>query len=69
VKGVYGYLIDYLKIDKNISFAYEIAGISKLCTLLVEDDKVASQVIDINRKMKGKNISIMPLSFVKSQIS
>ena len=35
VEGVYGYLIEHLKIDSNVAFAYELAGLSKLCTLLV----------------------------------
>ena len=35
VQGVHGYLIEHLKIDKDVAFAYELAGLSKLCTLLV----------------------------------
>ena len=34
-----------LKIDSNVAFAYELAGLSKLCTLLVEDDKIAAKVV------------------------
>lgn len=41
VQGVYGYLIEFLQIDPNVAFAYELVGLSKLCTLLVKDDKVA----------------------------
>ena len=45
VQGVYGYLIEHVKIDKDVAFAYELAGLSKLCTLLVENDQVAAKVI------------------------
>jgi hypothetical protein len=59
--------MDHLKIDSNVAFAYELSGLSKLCTLLVEDDNVAAKVVEINKKIHGKNINILPLSFVKSQ--
>lgn len=36
--------------------------------LLVEDDQVAAKVIEINKKIQGKNVSIMPLNFVKTQV-
>ncbi len=67
VEGVYGYLIEHLKVDPNVAFAYELTGLSKLCTLLVQDDKVAAKVVEINKKIHGKNINILPLSFVKLQ--
>jgi chromosome segregation ATPase len=37
VQGVYGFLIEFVDIDPEVAFAYEIAGLNKLCTLLVED--------------------------------
>jgi chromosome segregation ATPase len=37
IEGVYGYLIEFVKIDRNVCFAYEIAGMNKLCSLLVEN--------------------------------
>lgn len=37
VPGVYGYFIEFVKIDEDVSFAYEMAGMTKLCSLLVED--------------------------------
>lgn len=63
--GVYGYLIEFVDIDPNVSFAYEIAGLNKLCTLLVEDENVCSRVISLNRQAKGRQINILPLSFVR----
>ena len=67
VEGVYGYLIEHLRIDKEVAFAYELAGLSKLCTLLVENDQVAAKVIEMNKKIRGKNINILPLSYIKTQ--
>lgn len=40
----------------------------KLGMLLVEDDQVAAKVIEINKKIQGKNVSIMPLNFVRTQV-
>jgi hypothetical protein len=62
-------MIEHLKIDHNVSFAYELVGLNKLCTLLVENDNVAAQVVEINKKIKGKNVNILPLSYVKAQIN
>lgn len=44
-----------------------MANLSKLCTLLVEDEKTCEAVIRVNQKIKGKQINIMPLSFVDRQ--
>ena len=62
-------MIEHLKIDHNVSFAYELVGLNKLCTLLVENDNVAAQVVEINKKIKGKNVNILPLSYIKAQIN
>jgi hypothetical protein len=35
VRGVYGYLIDYLNISPDVSFAYDIANKNKFFALLV----------------------------------
>lgn len=35
IEGVYGYFIEFVKIDPNVAFAYEIVGMNKLCSLLV----------------------------------
>jgi len=37
INGVYGYFIEFVKIEDEVTFAYEIAGMTKLCSLLVED--------------------------------
>lgn len=37
VPGIYGFLIDFVEIDPSVAFAYEMSGLSKLCTLLVEN--------------------------------
>lgn len=38
----------------------------KLCSLLVEDEEVAAKLIELNRRKKGRNVNILPLSFVKN---
>ena len=35
IEGVYGYFIEFVDINENLAFAYEMAGINKLCSLLV----------------------------------
>ena len=37
VKGVYGYLIDFVSIHQDLTYNYEMTGLTKLCSLLVED--------------------------------
>ena len=37
VKGVYGYLIDFVSIHQDLAYNYEMTGLTKLCSLLVED--------------------------------
>jgi chromosome segregation ATPase len=64
INGVYGFLIEFLDININVCYAYEMAGLSKLCTLLVEDEAVCEKVIEINRLIKGKGINVLPLSIV-----
>lgn len=44
-----------------------MSGLNKLCTLLVENEDVCQAVINLNRKVKGKQINVLPLSFMKRQ--
>lgn len=37
VPGIYGFMIEFVEIDPSVAFAYEMSGLSKLCTLLVEN--------------------------------
>ena len=64
---MFGFLIEFLDIDPSVMFAYEMAGLSKLCTLLVENESILESVIKTNKRIKGKKINIMPLSFVERQ--
>lgn len=61
VRGVYGYLIDYLEISEDVSFAYDIANRNKFFALVVEDGETAKEVININREIKGKQVNIYTL--------
>ena len=56
-----------MEIEPDVLFAYEMSGLSKLCTLLVEDEKVCERVINLNRKIKGKQINVLPLSYIEKQ--
>ena len=67
IKGVYGYLIEFLDIHPNLNFAYEMTGINRLCSLLVEDESVSTAVIEINKKTKGRKINILQLDYFRSR--
>ena len=67
IQGVYGYLIEFLDIHPNVSFAYEMTGINRLCSLLVEDEAASTAVIEINRKSKGRKINILQLDYFRSR--
>jgi len=54
-----------LAIETDFLFAYEISGLNKLCTLLVENEQVCNVVVNLNKKIKGRQINILPMSFVK----
>ena len=40
----------------------------KLCSLIVEDDKVASTVINLNKKLKGRQVNMIPLNYVRNSV-
>ncbi len=67
VPGFYGFLIEFVDILPTVLFAFELSGLSKLCTLLVEDEAACEAVVNMNKKIKGKQINILPLSLVKRQ--
>ena len=48
-------------------FAYELSGLNKLCTLLVENERVVEAVVNVNRKIKGRKINVLPMSFIERQ--
>lgn len=48
-RGVYGYVIDYLHINPDVSFAYDIASKNKFFALIVEDNAAVKEVLRVNR--------------------
>jgi chromosome segregation ATPase len=64
---VLGYVIEFVEIEPSVAFAYEMAGAGRLCTLLVEDEAACARVIDINRKVKGRQVNILPLTVLRRQ--
>jgi chromosome segregation ATPase len=67
INGVFGFLLEFVEIDPSVAFAYEMAGAGRLCTLLVEEEVVCSKVIEVNRKLKGRQVNMLPLSVVRRQ--
>lgn len=67
IRGVYGYFIEFVEINEHLAFAYEIAGINKLCSLLVEDENACIEVIELNKKIKGRQINIIQLDYLRRQ--
>lgn len=50
-----------------MAFAYEVAGLAKLCSLLVKDEAVCGRVVELNKRLKGRQINILPVSFALRQ--
>lgn len=67
VPGVLGYVIEFVEIESSVAFAYEMAGAGRLCTLLVEDEAACAKVIEANRKMKGRQVNILPVTVLRRQ--
>ncbi len=60
--GYKGLLLDHLHIsDQRFNAVVDIAGKSKLFTILVEDLATAQQVLEINKQLKGGVVNIYPL--------
>lgn len=66
-RGIYGYLIDYLQISPDVSFAYDIANKNKFFALIVEDNTAVKEVLRINRELKGRQVNIYTLQNLRRE--
>lgn len=67
LRGVYGYLVDYLRIHEDVSFAYDIANRNRFFAILVEDGETAREVIKVNKEIRGKQVNIYTLEALRRE--
>ena len=67
IRGIYGYLIDYLQINGDVSFAYDMANKNKFFALIVEDNAAVKEVLRINRELKGRQVNIYTLQNLRKE--
>jgi len=64
IKGVYGQLIDLIKIKPELNVCCDIVLKNKLFGFVVDSYEVADLLIKINQEIKGSAINIYPLSWI-----
>jgi chromosome segregation ATPase len=57
-------LIDFLDFDQKIASCVDLAGKSKLFSIIVEDLNTAKEILALNSQIKGGVINIYPLSTI-----
>lgn len=65
IQGFLGLLIDFVEFDSKISAIVDLAGKSKLFSIVVEDLNAAKEILAINKEIKGGVINIYPLSITE----
>lgn len=63
IEGVYGLFVDLIEVDETILYSIESLVKAKLFAIVVRDQKVASELIELNKKIKGPKIMIYPLNW------
>jgi len=61
IEGVYGPLIELFSVDSNFEKCVETVAGGKLLNWVVEDDTVASRLIELLQREKGGRVTFMPL--------
>ena len=62
IKGIYGTIAELAKVDKKFETAVEIAAGSRMQSIIVEDDEVASKAIKFLQKEKLGRATFLPLN-------
>lgn len=64
IEGVYGMFADLIEADQSLLFAVELMAKSKMYSIIVRDEKVADDLIRLNKELKGSAIQIYPLTWL-----
>jgi len=63
IEGVYGLFVDLIEVDETILYSIESLVKAKLFSIVVRDQNVASQLIELNKRIRGPKITIYPLNW------
>ena len=64
IEGVYGILLDIFNIDKIAKNAVDLILKDKLYSIICDSLETANKILEINRKLNGPVINIIPLDFI-----
>lgn len=64
LEGVYGVFAQLVTINRDVMFAVEAMGKAKLYSFVVRDEKVAEDLAELNKSIRGPRIQIYPLTWV-----
>ena len=61
-RGVHGVLLELLSCNANLHTAVEVTGGNQLFHIIVDDDRVATRIVDILNRDKLGRATFMPLN-------
>ena len=64
--GIHGFVAELGEVSEKHRYALEIAAGNRLGQIVVENDKVASQAIEILKKKKAGRLTFLPLNRIRS---
>ena len=65
MQGIHGVLFDLVTVQKQILIPFEALLFRKVFSIIVEDEKSASDLIRLNKEMRGAKIVVVPLTWVQ----
>ena len=69
ISGVFGILIDLIEIPEKLRMPCDVALGNQLFSFVVRDEKVAKQLLEINRELGGASFAVYPLNWQKMESS
>lgn len=65
IPGVLGVLFDLVTVQKQILASFEALLFRKMFSIVVEDEKAASELVRLNKEIRGSKIVVVPLTWVQ----
>lgn len=64
IEGVYGMFADMIDVDQSLVYAVEMTAKAKMFAVVVRDEKVADDLIRLNKEVGGSHVVIYPLTWL-----
>lgn len=61
-------MIDFLNIEPDVAFAYEIASKNKFFALIVEDQQTIKEVLKVAQSMKVRQLNMYSLDNLRMEV-